>query len=301
MTTMHQFPSYRIADFLPGKHPDTGFHINRLEEIPPLPAQIVSPHKHRFHEVFLMKKGQAFHHVDYQSFELRDYSLFFISEGQLHFWTRANGPISGYRLMFTETFFEHGQANRHFLFELIYLHNIYLKPYLELSAADCEPLFTYFELLLAESARPDCTQAIQCAQLFLLLSELQRLFAKQRATMAPPTQMVVFKQFVQLMENRLCEKWSAGDYARALYMSPKHLNRTISAVTGKSVTEVIQERTALEAKRLLTFSDLSVSQIAMQLGFEDASYFARFFRKMVGQAPVDFSARMSEKYQDSFQ
>jgi AraC-like DNA-binding protein len=52
----------------------------------------------------------------------------------------------------------------------------------------------------------------------------------------------------------------------------------------------------LESKRLLTFSGLAVAQIAEQLGFEDAAYFARYFRKAVGMSPTDFRESLSEKY-----
>jgi AraC family transcriptional regulator, transcriptional activator of pobA len=59
---------------------------------------------------------------------------------------------------------------------------------------------------------------------------------------------------------------------------------------------VIQNRIVLEAKRLLNFTDLTIGQISDKLGFEDAAYFARYFRKVTNFSPTDFKEKLSEKY-----
>jgi AraC-like DNA-binding protein len=57
---------------------------------------------------------------------------------------------------------------------------------------------------------------------------------------------------------------------------------------GKTVTDMIQERIVMEAKRLLFHSDLSVKEIGYSLGFEDAAYFNRAFKKKAGTTPLEF-------------
>jgi AraC family transcriptional activator of pobA len=56
---------------------------------------------------------------------------------------------------------------------------------------------------------------------------------------------------------------------------------------------LIRERIALEARRLLLYSDLTAGQVADRLGFEDPAYFARFFRREVGITPSAFRTRGS--------
>ena len=129
-----------------------------------------------------------------------------------------------------------------------------------------------------------------------MLSEVHRLLKSPLPSESTKHQAVVFKQFTLLLETHFTKKWSASDYANALFMSARHLNRIIQSITNQSLTQVIQNRTVLEAKRLLTFSDLTVSQIAEQLSFEDAAYFARYFRKETEQSPSDFREKLSEKY-----
>ena len=59
-------------------------------------------------------------------------------------------------------------------------------------------------------------------------------------------------------------------------------------IYDRTVSEIIQERVILEAKRLLAHSGMSVSEIAYKLGFNDNSYFGRYFKKAVGIPPERF-------------
>ncbi len=299
------FHSYRISDFLKNSgvfNPNesasgTLFHINRLEEMPPLPEHIITPHKHHFYELFLVESGEAIQAVDYQEYKLQENTFFFISQGQLHFWAKTNREnIRGYRLMFTEDFFQMNQMNNQFLFELIHLDNIYQNPFIALSSEKNKLIYTYFDLLFQEYNRDNCYQKALQSLLFLLLAEIHRLYNSVSPTDTSKHQAVIFKQFILLLETHFSEKWSASDFAQALHISPRHLNRIVQNMTNQNLTHVIRNRIVLEAKRLLTFTDLTVNQISNNLSFEDSAYFARYFRKVMGLSPTDFKKNMSEKY-----
>ncbi|MGH9160292.1 MAG: helix-turn-helix domain-containing protein, partial [Vicinamibacteraceae bacterium] len=62
----------------------------------------------------------------------------------------------------------------------------------------------------------------------------------------------------------------------------------VKARTGRTAREIVAERVVLEAKRLLAFTDLSVSEIADHLLFSEPSHFARFFKRHARQTPLDF-------------
>ena len=66
------------------------------------------------------------------------------------------------------------------------------------------------------------------------------------------------------------------------------MNRVVNEIYGKSVSDFINERVVLEAKRIIRLSPKSIKEISFELGFEDPSYFARFFRKHVGLTPVQY-------------
>jgi len=95
--------------------------------------------------------------------------------------------------------------------------------------------------------------------------------------------------FVYIKTNHL-----VTDYASLLHVTPNHLNKSVKAVTGKSPTKWIDEAIILEAKVLLYQSNLSISEIATEVGLYDQSYFSRLFKKYEGITPLQFR-KMIEK------
>jgi AraC family transcriptional activator of pobA len=71
-------------------------------------------------------------------------------------------------------------------------------------------------------------------------------------------------------------------------LSTAYLNNLCKKHLGKTLSDLINERVLLEAKRLFAYTDLTVSQVADKLRFSDASYFIRFFRKNSGLTPEQF-------------
>jgi AraC family transcriptional activator of pobA len=71
-------------------------------------------------------------------------------------------------------------------------------------------------------------------------------------------------------------------------ISERHLNRICKVCLNKTTSKIIAERIILEAKRMLVFSKNSVSQIAMELGYFENSYFSRLFKKNCGKTPLEF-------------
>jgi len=97
-----------------------------------------------------------------------------------------------------------------------------------------------------------------------------------------------------LIEERFVIDKSPSNYAGALHVSTKHLNKIVFNTLKISTSDLIHQRVLLEAKRLLTHGDLSIQEIAFQLGYNDPSYFTRLFKKKVGVTPSDFMKRYLE-------
>ena len=80
-------------------------------------------------------------------------------------------------------------------------------------------------------------------------------------------------------------------YARQLGISVAHLNALCRQETGRSALELVHARVALEAKRMLVYTSMTVRDVSDALGFSDPAYFTRFFRRHAGVAPRDFRQR----------
>lgn len=76
------------------------------------------------------------------------------------------------------------------------------------------------------------------------------------------------------------------------------LRTACAAAAGQSPAKLIHARVIVEAKRNLIFGDMTMEQIAYGLGFSDAAYFTRFFRKEVGPTPSQFRIAAREQPQN---
>ena len=95
-------------------------------------------------------------------------------------------------------------------------------------------------------------------------------------------------RFRKLIDEHYRENLQLQDYASMMAVSLVQLRAACASASEQSPTKMIHARIITEAKRSLIFGDMSVEQIAFWLGFADAAYFTRFFRREVGQAPSQF-------------
>ena len=99
---------------------------------------------------------------------------------------------------------------------------------------------------------------------------------------------VVTKAFKELLERNFVTAKRPTEYAQQLNISTNYLNECVKNTTGYSVSHHIQQRVILEAKRLLYHSDISVKEIAAELGYDDYPYFSRLFTKVTGMTALAF-------------
>ena len=78
--------------------------------------------------------------------------------------------------------------------------------------------------------------------------------------------------------------------AAEIGVTPTQLNRACHQVLGHSALGVLHARLLLEAQRDLTYTTMSIKQVALGLGFGDAGYFARFFQRLAGRTPSAWRA-----------
>ena len=96
-----------------------------------------------------------------------------------------------------------------------------------------------------------------------------------------------FRKFQQRVR-QVGTSHTISQLADDLAMTPVHLNRICRSVVGKSASQLVQEHILDEARKYLTYTTYSVSEIAYLLHFEYPNYFAKFFRKHTGLSPTEF-------------
>lgn len=104
----------------------------------------------------------------------------------------------------------------------------------------------------------------------------------------PKGQNRISEQFIALVQQNFKRERFLEFYAEALHVTTKHLSRAVKTVTGFSAVDWINRYVILEAKVLLKSTNLSIQQIAVELNFNDQSFFGKYFKKHTGQSPKDF-------------
>ena len=124
----------------------------------------------------------------------------------------------------------------------------------------------------------------------LLLGQIaQEIAAGATEGMASPVPALLTR-FEALLDTHFAAHWSVADYAATLAVSPTHLSRLAKQATGRPASRLIEERLIREARRNLVYTNLPVSTIAYELGFDDPAYFSRVFSRATGLSPRAFRA-----------
>jgi AraC family transcriptional activator of pobA len=131
----------------------------------------------------------------------------------------------------------------------------------------------------------------------LALQRLLLVLGRHLADAAEPAQaashraLAHVRRFQAVVDAGFRQPLSVTDAAAQLGITATQLNRVCQQVLGNSALAVIQQRIVLEAQRELAYTQLSIKQIGLGLGFADAPYFTRFFVRHTAQTPSDWRAK----------
>ncbi|MET0374280.1 MAG: helix-turn-helix domain-containing protein [Rhizorhabdus sp.] len=173
-----------------------------------------------------------------------------------------------------------------------------------LGAEDASRIDRHIGDLLQELgwARVGHEAAVQSALLAVLVIALRQQNTGTALAVDEGRYRSVVARLRERIEHRFRLRESVSSYARALGTSETALRLAARRVAGMSPGAMLNHRALLEGKRSLIFSDLTISEIAYSLGFEDAAYFSRFFKEHVGQSPRAYRAAQRQgAFQDTEQ
>lgn len=244
------------------------------------------PHKHDFFLVILFTQGKGKHEVDFETFQIEKGVLFVLKPGQMHYWELSD-DVDGFIFFHSKEFFDKGFISLS-IKDFHFYNSFQGRPYFQLTEKQLNKVNFAMNELVTEYGNNDFYKWQKIHALILLVYiEISR----EKYTLGNSknqTYLTKLRQFEDLIEENFRSDKFVKDYAFKLNITEKHLNRVAKSCVGKTSTQLISERTILEAKRMLIYSKLNVTQIGEQLGYFDNSYFVRFFKKNVGITPFAF-------------
>lgn len=232
-------------------------------------------HLHGFYEIIWFQKGSGTHYVDFNQYAIAPGTIIFISPGQIHSFDTKHDQ-EGYVLKICAELFD----------DFVSLSCVTVQ---DKDSAALEMLIGAMQEELKKEDSLGHREALHAlVKLFVIM--VRRSYAGMNPS-APNPHKVSYKAFLnfrKLIEENYCRLHTVKDYAALLNVSSKTLTLYVNECSKYSPLELINNRIILEAKRLLRYSVLSVKEIAFRLGFEDPSYFAKFFKRLVKQSPADY-------------
>ncbi|MDP9956420.1 AraC-like DNA-binding protein [Epilithonimonas hungarica] len=242
------------------------------------------------HYLFLfLQSGKAEVMVDFKDFEVEGPAIFCITPGQVHY--SKNFDIYGWFLAVNS----------------------------ELVAAEVRAVFeeSVFPILPVKIEQAFAKNLDKCAQLLNFyhkktkndLNIVKSLLDAYTAMLAsafsetPNLEKIkesralkLTRQFKTLVKQKFKTLKSPSSYAELMNISPSYLSEVVKDITGNPAGYWIQQEIIIEAKRLLFYTDLTVKEIANELGYDDYAYFSRLFSKQTKQSALDFRKKNKAEF-----
>ncbi|WP_206074427.1 AraC family transcriptional regulator [Antribacter gilvus] len=249
------------------------------------------PHAHDFLVLGLVVSGGGALRIDGQARPLRAGDLFLVAPGDVVEVDEdaANLPTDVRTIFFPPDAIEPGALRswraHPLLFPFVRGHGtgVQLLPVPEPDRARFAEGFQAIDRELQD--RRDGYGEAALAHLTLVLVDVARITADLPGSLRWRDEPLLADVF-EVIESRYTEAISLRDVASAVGLTPAHLTTVVRRKTGRTVQQWIAERRMGEARRLLAGTDLTIASVGTRVGFRDAGYFARTFRREHGTTPA---------------
>ena len=250
------------------------------------------PHTHDYVEVVYMCQGSTTHIVNGQTIQLEAGDLLFMNQSATHEIYKAGHEDIAVNFIVLPEFFstplslvgEEETPLHKFLVGCLCGKNVG-SGYLHFEVADVLPVQNLLEnliwiLLENSQAKRKMSQMTMALLLMQLLAKTDKLSSSS------PEESVIW-QVLRYVENRYVDG-SFADLCDQLHYDPSWLSREIKRKTGKTYTQLVQEKRLAQAAYLLKNTMRNVDDIALAVGYENISYFHRLFSKTFEKSPKHY-------------
>ncbi|KAF1033671.1 MAG: HTH-type transcriptional activator Btr [Pseudomonas sp.] len=246
----------------------------------------IQPHRHAdLCQLLYVHKGQAQLEIEGQRSTLNESTLQVLPPLCVHGF-RFSEDIQGYVVTLAAPLVTHLQAQQGVTENGLATLGTYL------AGADSEYLNSVFTRLQDEYVDEQPARDMMMHALVSVLLVWISRQAAQRRHPRPPRAREYFRRFTQLVEQHYREHPKIEDLDHTLGISVSHLNGTCRELGGQPALQIMHDRQLLEAKRLLTYTSMTINEMSEVLGFSDPTNFSRLFRRRVGFSPKAFREQL---------
>jgi AraC-like DNA-binding protein len=248
------------------------------------------PQRNNYEELVIITSGSPKYVLDFKSLQFPVPVMIYASPGRIHQFV-PDKETKGWCIRYQSELLP--QTSFHFY------ENYSNISFYDLSAGYClqniESLCKLISGVLMQ-APPDMNLVKHL--LTALLSTAQYARRSQDHTLGQPKNpdLVILDFFLQLLEENYKSIKPVEFYANRMYMSVRNLNRLSHLFFEQSISSIIETRRLVEARKLLTNTNMTVAEIGYSLGYIEKSYFTRVFHKKTGYTPTSFRLAMQSVF-----
>jgi len=241
-----------------------------------------------FYTVIWVKEGNGLLKVDFNEYLFNNNSVFAFAPYQ-PFMFSVDKTFSGVAIQFHSDFYCIHKISQETNTDKLVFNNIYQRPFInidEVTATKLDGLIAQFKDEFSESSNGEYKLLVPTLIIFLVTIARKKSEEKQEEpTFIETNTPFILRKLKTTIEENYREKHSAADYAALLNISPNALARLVKLHFNKTLTNLINERIIIEAKRELYLTNKSIKEISWELGYNDEHYFSRFFKTNTDISP----------------
>lgn len=276
-------PEISTYDFN-NKQSTLGIEIIDLHRIMTTEEKAFKAHRLNFYQLLIFRKGRGVHEVDFQKIAYSENTVIPIAMGQVQRFA-ANAEVEGYAILFTPDFLVKENLDYSYLYHFtIFMHTI--RP---ISSIANQAIYTLIGEMISEQQKGAVFNSGEYQRNLLknFLIQIERN-KRERSDIVCKDSLHLFMNFRKLLEQQVNYKLRVADLCEELGISPKQLNASLKLYNYTSAKQYIEDRVLLEVKRLLVYSELSIKEIAYQIGFDDPTNFTKYFKAHMKVLPTDY-------------
>jgi YesN/AraC family two-component response regulator len=285
---MGRIPLRQISTAQKNPNFSAAFSIRDVQTLLAGKDMVQEHHRHNFFYILSLERGAGNHEIDFTPYTICENSIFFIRPGQVH-RLLLKADSRGHLMQFTDDFyFPHDKTVNQILHKASKINHY------QLTANGFERLLGILSYIAQEyTDKQEGYQEIIKANMGIFFIELARQYIRSPSENASLYIQERLEELLALVEKHVFTHRQVSEYAAMMNLSTYQLNAITRESLGKTCSELINEHVILEAKRYLLATSNQVNQIAAQLGYEDVSYFIRFFKKHTGYSPEAFRSNFA--------
>jgi len=239
---------------------------------------LIEPHEHPVWEIYLQQHGTTHWVAGGESYALRPGHLFAVPPQVTH-------PLAG------------RSGNHHFYFAAVDLDIVAERhPGLERPQAVVHREAGDVAYAFAQLVR-ELTTRYEYAETGLTLAVDHLVLAVSRSlapTAGPQLAMhPAVRTVKRLLDQEFHERWTLKELADRAGLAPAYLAELFTGELGQPPHRYLNERRIDRARQLLESSDVTITALALSLGFSSSQHFARVFRQLTGGTPTSVRSSRS--------